>query len=651
LGEIKKMFYLEKIIIYNNAPFEDLKIDFSKKGINVLTGLNGRGKTTIISYIVDALVEISKKAFYNEYKDRENAYYRLSSAIYSIDYSKPSVIYIRFKNDDDNVDYVNIRGKVNNEEYLQITQLDNPIQFTNFSGDLEESGNIKYCNTTLNKTIQNIFNNYITPYFPSYRFEMPGYLNDVYSQNIHFSYNSSYSGYLPNKIEVIQSIDSITNWIMDVVLDWMTGKQEQKIPLENGQVIITDITAERNIWGNLCQIVTELFKEKSNNRQLRFGIGTRNNSGQRLSIVSNDKDMIVFAPNMKVLSAGESSIIGIFSEIIHQADKIHKNIPLSEIEGIVLIDEIDKHLHIKLQNEVLPKLMNLFPKVQFVISSHSPFLNMGLAEFSSKETKVFDLDNNGLSTEPRKTVEFENFYNSIISENTNYVHLYNALKQKTDTLLKPLIFTEGKTDWKHFKKALSSFQEKNEFTDINVEIFEYEFNNSDSQLFSYLTTIAKLPNSHKIIGIFDCDEANGKKIAQSYNGIQELGNNVYAMCISIPDFRNDIKDISIEFLYKDEDLRRIDSNGRRLYTSDEFSRSGYLLSDKTIHCQNIERLKNFENTKIPKIIDNAIYNPEDESIALSKNDFAENILHDVFSDISFEGFKPTFERLRIILNK
>ena len=645
------MFYLEKIIIYNNAPFENLKIDFSKDGINVLTGLNGRGKTTIISYIVDALVEISKKFFFNEYKDKENAYYRLSSGIYLLDNTKPSVIYIRFKKDDDNIDYVNIRGKINNQEYLQITQLDNPINFTDFCSNLEEAGNVKYCNVIEPQKIQFIFNNYITPYFPSYRFEIPGYLNDVYSQNIHFSYHSSYSGYLPNKIEVIQSIDNITNWIMDVVLDWMANKQEKRYKLPTGQIYVDDVTAEKNIWNNLNQIVTELFKEKSNNSHLRFGIGARNNSGQRLSIVSIDDSTKVFAPNMQVISSGEASIIGIFAEIIRQADKLHANILLNDIEGIVLIDEIDKHLHVKLQNEVLPKMMNLFPKVQFIISSHSPFLNMGLAEFSSKETKVFDLDNNGLSTEPRKTVEFENFYNSIITDNTNYAHLYNALKQKTDTLLKPLIFTEGKTDWKHFKKALSSFQQQSEFNDVDVDIFEYDFNNSDSKLFTYLTTIAKLPNSHKIIGIFDCDEDNGKRIAMSHDGIQELCNNVFAMSISVPDFRNDIKDISIEFLYKDEDLRRVDSNGRRLYTSDEFSRSGFLLSDKTIHCQNIDRLKNYENTKIPKIIDNAIFNTEDESIALSKNDFAENILNDIFSDVSFEGFKPTFERLRIILNK
>lgn len=144
-------FYLDKVIIYNNAPFENLSLDFSKDGVNVLTGLNGRGKTTIISYIVDALIEISKKAYLNEYKDRENAYYRLSSSVYSLDISKPSLVYIRLKNDDDSFDYVNVRGKITEDVYSQIVLIDSPINIHDFIANLEENGNIKYCKTISRK--------------------------------------------------------------------------------------------------------------------------------------------------------------------------------------------------------------------------------------------------------------------------------------------------------------------------------------------------------------------------------------------------------------------------------------------------------------------------------------------------------------------
>jgi predicted ATP-binding protein involved in virulence len=45
---------------------------------------------------------------------------------------------------------------------------------------------------------------------------------------------------------------------------------------------------------------------------------------------------------------------------------------LTETEGIVLIDEIDLHLHPTWQKRILKDLMNIFPKVQFIVSTHAP---------------------------------------------------------------------------------------------------------------------------------------------------------------------------------------------------------------------------------------------------------------------------------------
>lgn len=102
------------------------------------------------------------------------------------------------------------------------------------------------------------------------------------------------------------------------------------------------------------------------------------------------------------------------------------------------------------------------------------------------------------------------------------------------------------------------------------------------------------------------------------------------MSIPVPSFRDSIKEISIEFLYTDDDLKRCDDNGRRLYTSDEFSEHGFLITDPSIICQNLERLKNYKTNKIPKVVDNKIFSSNDESKALSKEDFANNILTNKF---------------------
>ncbi len=78
------------------------------------------------------------------------------------------------------------------------------------------------------------------------------------------------------------------------------------------------------------------------------------------------------------MSSGELALLCLFGELVKQADKNGKDI--SQIKGIVLVDEIEKHLHIKLQKETLPKLIKLFPNIQFIVSSHSPSFSLGLQE-------------------------------------------------------------------------------------------------------------------------------------------------------------------------------------------------------------------------------------------------------------------------------
>ena len=44
------------------------------------------------------------------------------------------------------------------------------------------------------------------------------------------------------------------------------------------------------------------------------------------------------------------------------------------VAGIVLIDEIETHLHLELQRKILDLLTSIFPNIQFIMSTHSPFI-------------------------------------------------------------------------------------------------------------------------------------------------------------------------------------------------------------------------------------------------------------------------------------
>jgi predicted ATP-binding protein involved in virulence len=50
------------------------------------------------------------------------------------------------------------------------------------------------------------------------------------------------------------------------------------------------------------------------------------------------------------------------------------------IEGIVLVDEIDSHLHPIWQRDIGFRLRRVFPKVQFIVTSHSPFVAQAATE-------------------------------------------------------------------------------------------------------------------------------------------------------------------------------------------------------------------------------------------------------------------------------
>jgi predicted ATP-binding protein involved in virulence len=52
--------------------------------------------------------------------------------------------------------------------------------------------------------------------------------------------------------------------------------------------------------------------------------------------------------------------------------------PAAEAEAVVLIDEIDLHLHPRWQREIRQKLRETFPKVQFIATTHSPFVIQSL---------------------------------------------------------------------------------------------------------------------------------------------------------------------------------------------------------------------------------------------------------------------------------
>lgn len=90
------------------------------------------------------------------------------------------------------------------------------------------------------------------------------------------------------------------------------------------------------------------------------------------------------------LSDGFRNMIAMVSDIAHRASKLNPHLAENaarETKGIVLIDELDLHLHPKWQRRVALDLQKAFPNLQFITTTHSPFIIQSL-----KPGQVIDLE-------------------------------------------------------------------------------------------------------------------------------------------------------------------------------------------------------------------------------------------------------------------
>ncbi|WP_447797008.1 AAA family ATPase [Pseudomonas moraviensis] len=101
------------------------------------------------------------------------------------------------------------------------------------------------------------------------------------------------------------------------------------------------------------------------------------------------------------LSDGYRNMVGIIADIAHRASRLNPHLGVNaaiETQGIVLIDEIDLHLHPKWQRRVVSDLKKAFPLLQFIVSSHSPFILQSL-----EPGEVIDLER-GLKPAQAETI-------------------------------------------------------------------------------------------------------------------------------------------------------------------------------------------------------------------------------------------------------
>ena len=101
--------------------------------------------------------------------------------------------------------------------------------------------------------------------------------------------------------------------------------------------------------------------------------------------VANDAMMIEFEDEgyclFDNLSDGYRNMVAMVADIAHRAARLNPHLSANaatESSGVVLIDEIDLHLHPQWQRHVVGDLQRAFPNIQFIATTHSPFILQSL---------------------------------------------------------------------------------------------------------------------------------------------------------------------------------------------------------------------------------------------------------------------------------
>lgn len=106
--------------------------------------------------------------------------------------------------------------------------------------------------------------------------------------------------------------------------------------------------------------------------------------------------------DFNTLSSGYGAILDIVNDLIMRMEAQSKLRDSFDLEGIVLIDEIETHLHLELQKKIMPILTTLFPNIQFIVSTHSPFILSSL-----ENVVIYDLERNLLVDHGMKKLPYE----------------------------------------------------------------------------------------------------------------------------------------------------------------------------------------------------------------------------------------------------
>ena len=495
--------YFKHITLRNVGPIEKINYDFQFSNDGnpkplILVGTNGSGKSILLSYLLNALMAAQQVAFDNP-EVEQGKVYKLRSSQYIRNGSMYSYARVNFGSDFSCYEWLLPRPR---EDYVK--SFGYPEIDSSFGEIPLHEASLFNTNFTNNPVeVSKQFGSNCVLYFPANRFEQPAWLNE---QNLNATaefVERKRINRASNRWIIQQSPLTVSkNWLMDIILDrelYERNISPFPIKYDDPTQILTIMPqmwytgSSTNIWQATAQLIKLIFRTEDN---IRFGIGPRQN--RTISIMKDNETE--FIHNIFQLSTGQTSILNIVLSILRDFDMSGAPFEkLEDVSGVVIIDEVDAHLHAELQCNLLPTVINMFPKVQFILTTHSPLFLLGMkTQFGESGFEILSVPA-GLKIGIEEFEEFQSAFDYYKNSDTFRHKIDSEVKQAQ----KPVIFVEGDYDIKYLNKAALLLGKESILDQISL---------LDGEGYGNLDNIWKSCNNKlaialpKIIGlIYDCD--------------------------------------------------------------------------------------------------------------------------------------------------
>jgi len=122
------------------------------------------------------------------------------------------------------------------------------------------------------------------------------------------------------------------------------------------------------------------------------------------TIIRNENKILIHPANidLNLWSDGYKSVISLVCDILYNMQNLWKKEvrAINDYSGIVIIDEVEQHLHPTWKQEIIPRLKSVFPQIQFIIATHDPLCIQNtstsevflLSKEENNETKLHHAD-------------------------------------------------------------------------------------------------------------------------------------------------------------------------------------------------------------------------------------------------------------------